>query len=111
MVLNLLFCYLLFQETLLLLTFFIYAEKKNKSRGKRTDSNFKRVNKIDKINKINEISKIKKLLLLFSSMYIEGLRTKKFYFNCIFTCVLLKTGDLHFNLIVYKIRCSVLPKN
>lgn len=64
MVLNLLFCYLLFQEALLLLTFFIYAEKKNKSRGKRTDSNFKRVNKIDKINKLNEISKIKKAVLI-----------------------------------------------
>ena len=43
---------------------FIYAEKKNKSRGKRTDSNFKRVNKIDKINKLNEISKIKKAVLI-----------------------------------------------
>ena len=60
-----------------------------------------------------KLVKLKKpcLVLLFSSMYIEGLRTKKFYFNCIFTCVLLKTGDLHFNLSVYKIGCSVLPKN
>ena len=64
MVLNLLFCHLLLQEILLVLTFFIYAEKKNKSRGKRTDSNFKRVNKIDKINKLNEISKIKKAVLI-----------------------------------------------
>ena len=114
MVLNLLFCYLLFQETLLLLTFFIYAEKKKTNlEVKEQTQILKESIKLIKLINLMKLVKLKKpcLLLLFSSMYIEGLRTKKFYFNCIFTCVLLKTGDLHFNLSVYKIGCSVLPKN
>ena len=70
-----------------------------------------RINKIDSIDKINEINKTKNdVLIVFNQQYIyRGTKDKIFYFNCIFTGVLLKTGGLHINLSIYQICCSVLP--